>query len=156
VCPDAVIARTSLVIGDQRSEHVRLVQDLVVGRRAGVLFTDGTHCPVHASDLAAVLLELAFSNASGVRDLAGADALSRHKLGVPIARSDGLDTSQLPKGLRAHSKLSGPPDVRLDGRESQRRLSTTLRGARQFCEEATADDLDPGRDDHRTAPTIGR
>ncbi|MEU7636459.1 MULTISPECIES: SDR family oxidoreductase [unclassified Streptomyces] len=132
VYPDAVIARTSLIIGDQRSAHVRAVHDLAAGTRSGVLFTDDIRCPVHVGDLAAALLELAFCDARGVHHLAGADAVSRHELGTLIAQRDGLDASRLPGGLRAGSALPGALDVRLDSHATQQRLRTVLRGARQF------------------------
>ncbi len=130
--PDAVIARTSLIIGDQQSTHVRAVHELVAGTRNGVLFTDDIRCPVHVADLAAALLELASGEAKGIHHLAGADAVSRHELGSLIAKRDGLDASLLPAGLRANSALPGALDVRLDSRATQRKLHTTLRGARQF------------------------
>ncbi|MFD4941415.1 SDR family oxidoreductase [Streptomyces sp. NPDC058409] len=132
VYPDAVIARTSLIIGDRRSVHVRAVHDLAAGTRNGVLFTDGIRCPVHVADLAAALLELGSCDATGVHHLAGADAVSRHELGILIAKRDGLDASRLPAGLRAESALPGALDVRLDSRATQRKMNTTLRGARQF------------------------
>ncbi|MFJ9580691.1 SDR family oxidoreductase [Streptomyces sp. NPDC101191] len=132
VHPDAVIARTSLIIGDRRSEHVRAVHDLAGGVRSGVLFTDDIRCPVHVADLAAALLELAFDDAHGVHHLGGADAVSRYELGVLVARRDGLDASRLSAGLRADTTLPGALDLRLDSRATQRRLLTTLRGARQF------------------------
>ena len=132
VHPDAVIARTSLIIGDLQSVHVRVVHDLAAGGRNGVLFTDDIRCPVHVADLAAALLELAACDANGVHHLAGADAVSRHELGTLIARRDGLDASRLPAGLRANSALPGALDVRLDSRTTQRKLHTTLRGARRF------------------------
>jgi dTDP-4-dehydrorhamnose reductase len=132
VHPDAVIARTSLIIGDRRSEHVRLVHDLATGVRDGVLFTDDIRCPVHVADLAAALLELASGDAHGVHHLAGTDAVSRYELGVLVAGRDGLDADRLPAGRRADTALPGPVDVRLDSRATQRRLHTTLRGARQF------------------------
>ncbi|MFE9476747.1 SDR family oxidoreductase [Streptomyces griseofuscus] len=130
--PDAVIARTSLIIGDWRSEHVRLVHDLVTGCRDGFLFTDDIRCPVHVIDLAAALLELGSGEANGVHHLGGADAVSRHELGTLIASRDGLDALQLPAGLRADSPVPGALDVRLNSRATQRKLHTTLRGARQF------------------------
>ncbi|WRZ87702.1 sugar nucleotide-binding protein [Streptomyces sp. NBC_01007] len=133
VYPEAVVARTSLIIGDGRSAHEHAVHELAAGVRDSVLFTDDIRCPVHVADLAAALLELASSNASGIHHLAGPDALSRHELGILIARRDGLDASRLPEGLRAHSALPGALDVRLDSQATQRELSTTLRGARQFC-----------------------
>ncbi|WP_405708389.1 SDR family oxidoreductase [Streptomyces sp. NBC_00046] len=130
---DAVIARTSLIIGDgRRSEHVRAVHGLAAGTRDGVLFTDDIRCPVHVFDLAAALLELASGDSKGVHHLAGADAVSRHELGILVARRDGLDASRLPAGLRAHSALPGGLDIRLDSRATQERLRTTLRGARTF------------------------
>ncbi|MEV7401987.1 sugar nucleotide-binding protein [Streptomyces sp. NPDC091267] len=135
--PDAVIARTSLIIGGSQSEHERAVHDLAVGVRTGVLFTDDIRCPVHVADLAAALLELGLSGARGTHHVAGSDAVSRHALGVLIAQRDGLDAARLPTGLRAESTLPGPIDVRLDSRTTQRQLTTRLRGAHQFL--ATAD-----------------
>ncbi|MEW2066182.1 sugar nucleotide-binding protein [Streptomyces sp. NPDC007346] len=134
-CPGAVVARTSLIIGHGRSVHERLIHDLASGTREGALFTDDIRCPVHVADLAAALLELATTDASGIHHLGGADALSRHGLGVLIARRDGLAPSLLPAALRATSGLPGPLDVRLDSRATQRRLRTRLRGARRFCAE---------------------
>ncbi|MFE2471657.1 DUF262 domain-containing protein [Streptomyces mirabilis] len=49
------------------------------------------------------------------------------------ARRDGLDISRLPTGLRSKATLPGALGVRLDSRATQRKLSTTLRGAHQFC-----------------------
>ncbi|MEU8628151.1 sugar nucleotide-binding protein [Streptomyces sp. NPDC048669] len=136
VHPKAVVARTSLIIGHGRSVHERLVHRLAAGTVAGALFTDDIRCPVHVSDLAAALLELASSGAAGVHHLAGPHALSRHELGVLIAERDGLDASRLPAALRADSAVPGPLDVRLDSEVTQRRLRTTLRGARQFLKPA--------------------
>jgi dTDP-4-dehydrorhamnose reductase len=132
VYPQAVVARTSLIIGSGRSPHERAVHELAVGARDGVLFTDDIRCPVHVADVASAILELASHDAHGIQHVAGADALSRHELGALIARRDGLDASQLPAGLRADSTLPGGLDVRLDSRATQRKLRTTLRGARRF------------------------
>ncbi|WP_299532444.1 sugar nucleotide-binding protein [uncultured Streptomyces sp.] len=132
VYPRAVVARTSLIIGDRRSHHVRLVHDLAAGARDGALFTDDVRCPVHVADLARALLELAFSDAGGVRHLAGDDAVSRYELGLLVARRDGLDASRLTPALRAGSACPGALDVRLDCRATLRELSVPLRGARRF------------------------
>ncbi|MFG2210426.1 SDR family oxidoreductase [Streptomyces sp. NPDC048638] len=132
VYPAAVVARTSLIIGYGRSEHERLVHALVSGSVDGVLFRDDVRCPVHVTDLAAALLELAVSGAAGIRHTAGADAVSRHALGVLIAERDGLDPERLPAGRRAGSGLPGAIDVRLRSQATQRRLKTRLRGAREF------------------------
>ncbi|MGW0604127.1 SDR family oxidoreductase [Streptomyces sp. NPDC002640] len=130
--PAAVIARTSLIIGGTESAHVRIVHDLAAGRRDGALFTDDIRCPVHVTDLATALLELAATDAHGVHHLAGVHAVSRHELGVLIARRDRLDPSRLTQGLRADTTLPGALDVRLDSRSTQRKLRTTLRGAHDF------------------------
>lgn len=130
--PSAVVARTSLIIGDGGSVHERLVHDLAAGVRDGGLFTDDVRCPVHVVDLAAALWELAVSDASGVFHLAGTDALSRHELGALIARRDGLDATALPTGRRADGPVPGPLDVRLDSSATQRLVRTRLRGAREF------------------------
>ncbi|WP_405467457.1 SDR family oxidoreductase [Streptomyces canus] len=129
VYPEAVVARTSLIIGGG-SAHERLVHELAAGTRDGALFTDDIRCPVHVADLAAALLELASGNSSGIHHVAGPDAVSRHELGILIAGRDGLDASRLPTGLRSDSPMPGALDVRLDSRATQRKLSTTLRGAR--------------------------
>ncbi|WP_328903001.1 sugar nucleotide-binding protein [Streptomyces sp. NBC_00441] len=132
VHPEAAVVRTSLIIGHGRSVHEHLVHRLAAGTTDGVLFTDDVRCPVHVSDLAAALLELAESGAAGVHHAAGSDAVSRHELGVLIARSDGLDASQLPAGLRAQDTAPGALDVRLDSRKTQESLRIRLRGAYEF------------------------
>ena len=139
VHPQAVVARTSLIIGGGRSVHERTVRELAAGTREGVLFTDDIRCPVHVTDLAAAILELTSHDAhdtNGIQHLAGADAVSRHELGTLIAGHEGLDASRLPTGLRADSMLPGAIDVRLDSRATQRKLRTTLRGARRFLTAA--------------------
>ncbi|MFI1226033.1 MULTISPECIES: SDR family oxidoreductase [unclassified Streptomyces] len=135
--PAAAVARTSLIIGtDRRSAHERMVHELAAGTRAGALFTDDIRCPVHVTDLAAALWELAVSDAAGVFHLAGPDALSRYELGLLIARRDGIDPSLLPASRRADTRLLGALDVRLDSHETQRRLNTRLRGAQEFLGKA--------------------
>ncbi|MFJ9632644.1 SDR family oxidoreductase [Streptomyces sp. NPDC101175] len=128
--PGSAVARTSLIIGDGGSAHERMVRELAAGTREGVLFTDVVRCPVHVGDLAAALLGLADSDRSGMFHLAGPDALSRHELGVLIARRDGLDASRLPAGRRGAASM--PLDVRLDGRATRDLLGVRLRGAREF------------------------
>jgi dTDP-4-dehydrorhamnose reductase len=132
VAPDAVVARTSLVMGHPDAPMERRVADLLSGRATGSLFDDDIRCPVHVDDLAAALLELAFSGASGVRHVAGPDALSRLEIGRLIAERHGADPSVLQRGSRREAGVPGPLDVRLDGRWTQSTLRTRLRGAREF------------------------
>ncbi|MGN9909688.1 sugar nucleotide-binding protein [Phytohabitans sp. LJ34] len=130
--PGAVVARTSLIVGNGDSPHEAHVRALASGASGGVLFTDDVRCPIHVEDLASALLELAASPYPGIHHVAGADAVSRHELGVLIARRDGLDEAALPTGLRAGSGLAGGLDVRLDCAMTQSRLAGRLRGAREF------------------------
>ena len=132
VDPTSVVARTSLIIGDGGSPHEARVRALVSGRGDGVLFTDDIRCPVHVTDLAAAVLELAVSRYGGVHHVAGADAISRYELGVLIARRDHLDVGRLPTGRRVDTDPTGPLAVRLDSTATQQRLRTRLRGAREF------------------------
>jgi dTDP-4-dehydrorhamnose reductase len=131
IAPAAVIARTSLIIGDGDSPPERLVHALASGA-AGFLFTDEVRCPVDVTDLASGLLELAASPYAGVCQLAGTDAISRYELGLLIAARDGLDPAALPRGPRAATARTGPLELRLDCAETQARLTTRLRGAREF------------------------
>jgi dTDP-4-dehydrorhamnose reductase len=130
ITPAAVIARTSLIIGNGGSQHERHVRALAVGAVTGVLFSDVVRCPVHVTDLAAALLEFAASSQSGIHHVAGSDAISRHELGLLIARRDRLDPNALTAGPR--DGAPGPLDVRLDSTNTQARLNTRLRGAHEF------------------------
>ncbi|MFI5841694.1 SDR family oxidoreductase [Catenuloplanes sp. NPDC051500] len=123
--PDAVIARTSLIIGEGEVAHVRNV-------RQRVLFTDDIRLPIHVADLAAALLELGRGQHTGIHHVAGADAISRYELARLICRRDGLDETTLHPGLRAETGPPGPLDLRLDCAWTQERLSVRLRGAREF------------------------
>jgi dTDP-4-dehydrorhamnose reductase len=131
VCTDAVVARTSLILGDGRSQHERLVHALA-GGADGVLFEDEGRCPVHVADLAAALVELAGRDVTGVLHVAGGDALSRLDLGRLVARRDGLDAGALRGGSRVALGVPGPVDVRLDSTLARDVLRTRLRGAREF------------------------
>jgi dTDP-4-dehydrorhamnose reductase len=130
--PTAVVARTSLIVGNGESPTELLVHGLAAGTRTGMLFTDDVRCAVHVGDLAAALLELTRGGATGVHHLAGTEPISRYELGLLIARRDGLDETALPAGSRAEAGVPGPLDVRLDSTATQARLVTRLRGARTF------------------------
>ena len=131
ITPSAVIARTSLIIGDGDSKHEQLVHALAAGSAAGVLYTDEVRCPVHAADLAAALLELAAAPHAGTCHVAGADAVSRHELGLLIAARDGLDSSSLPAGPR-HRALRARSTCGWTAPEPRRGWAARLRGAREF------------------------
>lgn len=128
IAPAAAIVRTSLIIGSDDSQHIRLVHDLIAGRRPGFLFTDEIRCPVHVDDLADALIELAGGDYAGVLNVAGPEAISRAELGRLVARRDGIDPARVPTGLTADANL-GPraSDVKLDCSRAYAVLRTTLR-----------------------------
>ncbi len=137
ITPAAVIARTSLIIGgDGDSQHERLVHALASGAAAGVLYTDNVRCPVHVTDLACALLELAASAHSGVCHVAGADAVSRYELGLLIAGAGRPGPGRAPRWPVCRRRPPGPLDVRLDSARTQARLAVRLRGAREFLAPA--------------------
>jgi dTDP-4-dehydrorhamnose reductase len=131
VCPDVVVARTSLILGDGASQHERLVHALANGGE-GALFDDEQRTPVHVGDLAAALVELAGNDVQGVLHVAGAQAMSRLELGRLIALRDGLDPDSLRGTSRAAAGVAGPIDVRLDSTRATQVLATRLRGAGEF------------------------
>lgn len=128
--PRAVIVRTSLLIGDNRSTHIRLALDLISGRRSGALFTDEYRCPIAVQDLAAAIWELADSDYAGPINVAGPEALSRAELGRLVAARHGLDPASVPTQPSAEGGLGPrPADVRLDSSLAASILKTRLRPA---------------------------
>jgi dTDP-4-dehydrorhamnose reductase len=126
IAPNAVIARTSLIIGyDGRSSNERLVHALASGQ-PGTLFTGNIRCPVHVTDLASALLELLVSGTTGVAHVAGPQPLNRLELGRLIAARDGLDPDKLPFAP------GSPSDIRLDSRRTASSLKTRLRSPTEF------------------------
>ena len=138
VDPGAVVVRTSLIIGHGRSEHEKHVRALL-GGAPGVLFTDVVRCPVHVDDLAAALLELAAGDRTGLLNVAGPEAVTRHELGALVARASGADPDLLRAGRTDELGLRLPGDVRLDTGQASGLLATRLRGVREFLRQNSAD-----------------
>ncbi|HEY1178177.1 MAG TPA: sugar nucleotide-binding protein, partial [Phytomonospora sp.] len=135
VDPAAVVARTSLVMGDGESKHERFSLDLTRGRIAGALFADEVRSAVHPEDLAEALVELAVGDFAGLIHLGGADALDRHALGRLIAARAGLDPAMVPAGRGADLGVPRAADTTLDSGLARKVLRTRLRGAREFLGE---------------------
>ena len=95
-CPDAVIARPSLLYGDERPSPVQqAVLDAIDGTHPLRFFTDEVRCPSHVTDVAAALVTLCERpEITGPLHLGGPDALEplrvrlpRGGLGRPPARA---------------------------------------------------------------------
>jgi dTDP-4-dehydrorhamnose reductase len=119
--PDAALVRTSLIVSGgpvtsdaPLSRHEAGALALARGEASGVLFTDEVRCPVPVDGLARILVELALTDYSGVLNVAGAEAMSRHELGVRVARRHGLPAGAVPAGTLAGSGLVRPAVIRLD------------------------------------------
>jgi dTDP-4-dehydrorhamnose reductase len=126
--PNAVIVRTSLIIGTDESKHIRMVLEMISGRRPGTLFEDEIRCPVHVADLASAILELADSRYAGILNVAGPEAITRAEFGRLVARRRGLDESAVPTGRSADGGLGPRPlDVRLNSSLASVVLRTRLR-----------------------------
>jgi dTDP-4-dehydrorhamnose reductase len=129
-----LIVRTSWILGGH-APFETFVHDVAAGKSEGVFFTDDFRCPVHASDLAAAILELCAGNRSGLLHVAGPELLSRLELAQLIAERDGLDPNALPGGVKASVAGDTGVSVRLDARAARDLLETPLRGAREFLKE---------------------
>ena len=126
----AVTVRAPLLMGNSpgghRSVHERLFLDWAAGRVAS-LYADEIHQPCLADNLAEVLLELCERcDLLGVYHWGGAQAASRHELGLAIARY-----FKVPEKLVAAVRLAGttaaanrPADLRLDLHPLVDRLKT--------------------------------
>jgi dTDP-4-dehydrorhamnose reductase len=120
-CPDALVVRTSLIVGGpghEPSKHELLALD------PGVTFyEDEIRCPVQVGDLAAALLELAALNVSGPLHVAGADAVSRAEL-AELVTGGPVSRVQAPPGR--------PLDCSLDSSRATGLVHTRLRGVREL------------------------
>jgi dTDP-4-dehydrorhamnose reductase len=118
--PEALIVRTSMIYGGpgaEPSKHER------TAREDGVtFFTTELRCPVQVGDLAAALLELLETDATGILHVAGADGVSRAEF-AELVRGAPVDARPAPP--------SRPFDCRLDSSRAQAILRTRLRGVRE-------------------------
>ena len=116
--PDALIVRTSLIVGGaQPSKHE------LASTGPGPWFTNEVRSPVQVTDLAQALLELAELDVAGPLHVAGADGISRAELAELVAGRPVL-TAEAPP--------TRPLDCRLDSSRAQAVIRTRLRGVREI------------------------
>jgi len=130
-CPEALLARTSLLYGGPGAppgKHEEVALAAARGEADVAFFTDEIRSPVQVGDLAAALLELAAGRDAGPLNVAGADAVSRLVFAELLVTAAGHDAA----GLRGRP---APPDrprfCGLDSSAAQARLRTRLRGVRE-------------------------
>ena len=115
--PDALIVRTSLIVGGaEPSKHE------LAATGPGPWFTNEVRSPAQVTDLAQALLELAELDVTGPLHVAGADGVSRAELAELIAGRP-VPTAEAPP--------TRPLDCRLDSSRAQALIRTRLRGVRE-------------------------
>jgi dTDP-4-dehydrorhamnose reductase len=122
--PGALVVRTSLIYGGpQPGPQERLAADPDAS-----FFTDEVRCPIQVGDLADALIELAWTDLSGVLHVAGADRLSRREFAELLARRAVRAASM------AEAGVVRPRDCSLAIDRARGLLRTRLRGAREVLE----------------------
>jgi len=125
--PGAAVARVALVVGrghgpgGTASETVAWA--LADGRPLS-LFTDEHRSPVDPESLAGALAALLSGGATGRFHLGGPERLSRHELGLRVARTTGLPATTIRAARQADhpGPAPRPPDVSLDSTRARREL----------------------------------
>jgi dTDP-4-dehydrorhamnose reductase len=145
-CPDAAVARVSLVcgrgFGPAPTASEAVVWALREGRPAR-LFTDEYRSPVDSRSVADGLGILAEGHASGVFHLGGPERLSRYELGRRTALHNGLDPGIL-LAMRAAERAARAPrprDASLDSTRAATELGWT---AMPIAESVAAGRRAPG------------
>jgi dTDP-4-dehydrorhamnose reductase len=90
--PQAILARVNFYgwsLGGRRSLGEFFVNNLSEGKRVNG-FTDVIFCPMLVNVTARLLLEMLEKNLSGLYHLVGAQAMSKYRFGVEVARTFGL------------------------------------------------------------------
>jgi dTDP-4-dehydrorhamnose reductase len=131
--PSPLVLRTSLVVDPYVPDRLSrsCLERMARGERV-TLFTDEIRCPIARGTLARALVELAASAASGRLNVAGADAVSRHELGLLLLpRFGARDLSLVRAASAAEHPEPRPRDLRLDTSRARALLRTPLRGIRE-------------------------
>ena len=126
-CPSAAVARIALTLGRGHGARGTSTESVAWTLRAGRpirLFTDEYRTPVDPESLADALVLLLERGGSGRFHLGGPERLSRHELGLRVARALGLPPSGITAGRQ--SDHAGPDpraaDVSLDSTRARREL----------------------------------
>lgn len=124
---NAVVARVTLVSGRGHGSRGTATESIAWSLRKGQavhLFSDEYRTPVDAESLADAVERLLGSPSTGLFNLGGPERLSRHELGLRVARVLGLDPSPIVAARQADhgGPDSRPPDVSLDSSRARREL----------------------------------
>jgi dTDP-4-dehydrorhamnose reductase len=125
--PSAAVARVALTLGrghGARATSTESVLWALRGGRALRLFTDEYRTPVDPDSLADAVVRLLERGGSGRFHLGGPERLSRHALGLRVARVFGLSSDGILPALQAEHAGPDPraADVSLDSTRARREL----------------------------------
>lgn len=125
--PGGFVARTSF-FGASRSMNRSSLSDFVIdslrARRPVTLFRDVLFSPLHASTLAALLLEIVRRGLTGTYNVAARDGMSKAEFGLQVAQRFELPTDSVALGDSA--AVAGRAQRPLDLRMSPARLERVL------------------------------
>ena len=126
-CPTAAVARVALTLGRGHGARATSTESIAWAIRAGHtvrLFTDEYRTPVDPESLADALSLLLERGGAGRFHLGGPERISRHELGLRVARALGLPRSGIVAGRQ--SDHAGPDpraaDVSLDSGRARAEL----------------------------------
>jgi dTDP-4-dehydrorhamnose reductase len=126
-CPAAAVARVALTLGRGHGARGSSTETIAWAIRAGRalrLFTDEYRTPVDPESLVDALVRLLERGGSGLFHLGGPERVSRHELGLRVARLLGLPESAIVAGRQ--SDHAGPDpraaDVSLDSSRARAEL----------------------------------
>jgi dTDP-4-dehydrorhamnose reductase len=126
-CPSAAVLRVALTLGRGHGARGTSSESLAWALRAGRavrLFTDEYRTPIDPESLADALVLLLERGGSGRFHLGGPERISRHELGLRVARALGLPESGITPSRQ--SDHAGPDpraaDVSLDSTRARREL----------------------------------
>jgi dTDP-4-dehydrorhamnose reductase len=126
-CPAAAVARVALTLGRGHGARGTSSESVAWALRAGRevrLFADEYRTPVDPESLCDALALLLERGGSGRFHLGGPERVSRHELGLKVARVLGLPESGIVAGRRADHVGPDPraADVSLDSTRARREL----------------------------------
>ena len=126
-CPAAAVVRVALVLGrghGARATSTESVARALLGGHATRLFTDEHRTPVDPESVADAVVRLLDGSLAGRFHLGGPERVSRHELGLRVARWLGLPDTGVVAGRQADH--DGPnrraADVSLDSGRARREL----------------------------------
>jgi len=126
-CPGAAVARVALVLGRGHGARGTSTESVAWALRAGRavrLFTDEYRTPVDPESLADAVGRLLEGGGAGRYHLGGPERLSRHELGLRVARALALPESGVEAAVQ--SEYAGEerraPDVSLDSARARLEL----------------------------------